>query len=95
MIDKTKEGAEKTIDVTKNAAGKTAEYATDGWITARVKTKFVGEDLLKESEIHVSTDDHVVTLTGHVMSRAGRAKAVETAKSIEGVHRVVDKLTIK
>ncbi len=95
VIDKTKEGAEKTVEVTKDAAGKTAEYATDGWITGRVKTKFVGEDLLKDSDIHVSTDDHVVTLTGHVMSRAGRAKAVEIAKSIEGVHRVVDKLTIK
>ena len=83
-VDKTKEGAEKT-----------AEYATDGWITARVKTKFVGEDLLKDSDVHVSTDDHVVTLTGHVMSRAGRTKAVEIAKSVEGVHRVVDKLTIK
>jgi len=94
-IDKTKEGTSKAVEATKDIAGKTAEVATDGWITTRVKTKFIGEDLLKNSDIHVSTDDHVVTLTGTVMSAAGRAKAVEIVKSIEGVHRVVDKLTVK
>jgi hyperosmotically inducible protein len=93
-IDKTKEGAGKVVDATKGAAGKTAEYATDAWITSRVKTKFIGEDLLKDSDVHVSTDNHVVTLTGHVMSGAGRAKAVEIAKSIEGVHRVVNKIAV-
>ena len=94
-VDKTKEGASKAVEATKDVAGKTAEVATDGWITTRVKTKYMGEDLLKNSDIHVSTDDHVVTLTGHVMSRAGRTKAVELTKSIEGVHRVVDKITVK
>ncbi|HEV3141755.1 MAG TPA: BON domain-containing protein [Vicinamibacterales bacterium] len=93
-VDKTKEGAGKVVDATKGAAGKTAEYATDAWITSRVKTKFIGEDLLKDSDVHVSTDNHVVTLTGHVMSGAGRAKAVEIAKSIEGVHRVVNKIAV-
>jgi hypothetical protein len=37
---------------------------------------------------------HVVTLTGTVMGRAGRTKAGEIAKQTEGVHRVVNRLTI-
>ena len=67
---------------------------TDAWITTRVKSKFVGEDLLKGSDINVDTNDHVVTLKGTVMSAAARARAVEQAKEVEGVQKVVDLLTI-
>jgi osmotically-inducible protein OsmY len=92
--EKTKEGAEKVVDKTKEGLSKTGEVITDSWITTRVKSKFVGEDLLKGSDINVNTNDHVVTLNGTVMSAAGRARAVEQAKEVEGVHKVVDRLTI-
>ena len=92
--EKTKEGAEKVADKTKEGLSKTGEVITDGWITTRVKSKFVGEDLLKNSDINVDTSNHVVTLKGTVMSAAGRARAVAQAKEVEGVHKVVDLLTI-
>jgi hyperosmotically inducible protein len=92
--EKTKEGAEKAVDKTKEGLSKTGEVITDGWITTRVHSKFVGEDLLKDSDINVDTNDHVVTLRGTVRSAAGRARAVEQAKEVEGVHRVIDQLTI-
>ena len=91
---KTKEGAEKVVDKTKEGLSKTGEVITDAWITTRVKSKFVGEDLLKGSDINVDTNDHVVTLKGTVMSAAGRTRAVAQAKEVEGVHKVVDLLTI-
>ena len=92
--EKTKDGAEKVLDKTKEGLSKTGEVITDGWITTRVHSKFVGEDLLKDSDINVDTKDHVVTLKGTVMSAAGRARAAEQAKEVEGVHKVVDLLTI-
>lgn len=67
---------------------------TDGWITTRVHARFVGEDLLKDSDISVDTDKHVVTLKDTVMGRAGRARATSVAKNTEGVRRVVNRLTI-
>jgi osmotically-inducible protein OsmY len=91
---KTKEGAEKVADKTKDGLSKTGEVITDGWITTRVKSKFVGEDLLKDSNIDVDTNNHVVTLSGTVVSAAARARAVAEAKEVEGVRQVVDKLTI-
>lgn len=94
VAEKTKEGAEKVVDKTKEGLSKTGEVITDAWITTRVKSKFVGEDLLKDSDINVDTNDHVVTLKGTVMSAAGRARAVEQAKEVEGVRRVVDQLRI-
>jgi len=94
VADKTKEGASTVADKTKEGLSKTGEVITDAWITTRVKSKFIGEDLLKDSDISVDTNNHVVTLTGTVMSAAGRARAVEQAKEVEGVHQVVDRLTI-
>jgi hyperosmotically inducible protein len=92
--EKAKEGAEKVVDKTKAGLSKSGEVITDGWITTRVKSKFVGEDLLKGSDIDVDTKDHVVTLKGTVMSAAARARAVSEAKEVEGVHKVVNRLTI-
>lgn len=92
--EKTKEGAEKVVDKTKEGLSKTGEVITDAWITTRVKSKFVGEDLLKDSDINVDTTNHVVTLRGTVVSAAGRARAIAQAKEVEGVHQVVDRLTI-
>jgi hyperosmotically inducible periplasmic protein len=92
--EKTKEGAEKVGEKTKDGLSKTGEVITDSWITTRVHSKYVGEDLLKGSDINVDTKDHVVTLKGTVMSAAGRARAVEQAKEVEGVKRVIDQLVI-
>jgi hyperosmotically inducible protein len=90
VADTTKKGAEKT----KDAASKTAEVTTDGWISTRIKTNFMGDEALRASDIKVDTNDHVVTLTGAVPNAAAREKAVQIAKDVEGVHRVVDKLKI-
>jgi osmotically-inducible protein OsmY len=101
VVDKTKEAGEKTkevgekaVDKTKEGLSKTGEVITDSWITGRVKAKFVGDDLMKDSDVSVETDNHVVTLRGTVMTPAARTHAVMQAKEVEGVHRVVDKLTI-
>jgi hyperosmotically inducible protein len=92
--EKTKEGAEVVGDKTKQAVSKTGEVITDGWITTRVHSNFVGEDTLKGSDINVDTANHVVTLKGTVKSEAGRARAVALAKKVEGVNRVIDHLTV-
>ena len=88
MASGTKKGAEKT----KDALSKTGENITDGWITSRIKAKFMANEATRASSINVDTNDHVVTLTGAVPDAAARAKALALAKEVEGVNRVVDKL---
>jgi hyperosmotically inducible protein len=90
VADTTKKGASKT----KDAAEKTAEVTTDGYISTRIKTKFMGDEALRASDIKVDTNDHVVTLSGAVPDAAARQKAVQMAKEVEGVHRVVDKIKV-
>jgi len=91
---KTKKVVKKAGHETKEGLSKTGEVITDGWITTHVKAKFVGEDLLKGSDIDVDTKDHIVTLKGTVTSAAARARAAHEAKEVEGVHSVVNHLTI-
>jgi len=105
VTEKTVEGAEKTkdavvkgttvaVDKTKEGLSKTGEVMTDEWITGRVHARFVDEDLLKGSNISVDTHKHVVTLKGTVTGQAGRTQAAKVAKGTEGVHSVVNRLTI-
>ena len=93
--EKTKEGTIVAVDKTKSAVSKTGEVITDTWITTKVKSSFVGEDLLKSSDISVDTTNHVVTLKGTVASAAGKARAIEIVRGIDGVTKVVDTLKIK
>ena len=92
--DAVVKGAKVVGTKTKDGVSKTGEVMTDGWITTRVKSRFVNEDLLKGSDINVDTDQHVVTLKGTVTTAAGRNKAVAVAKGTEGVRRVMNQLTI-
>jgi hyperosmotically inducible protein len=93
--EKTKEGSEKVWDKTKEGADKVADESSDAYILSRVKSRFVGVDTLKGSDINVDVDKHVVTLKGTVPSEAARARAIDIAKRTEGVHDVVDHLTVK
>lgn len=79
----------------KSGMSKTGEKISDAWITTKVNWFFVGEDSLKGSHIDVDTKDNVVTLSGTVMSPAGRTRAVALAKATEGVKSVVDRLTVQ
>ena len=90
VVDKSKKG----VDKTKQALSKTGEVITDAWISSRIKTKFMGDEGLRASAINVDSSDHVVTLSGAVSNAAARAKALSMAKGVEGVDRVIDKLTV-
>jgi osmotically-inducible protein OsmY len=105
VVDKTTGAAVKAKDAvvrgvtvgagkTKDGLSKTGEVMTDEWITARVHARFVGEDLLDDSDISVDVSRHVVTLRGTVTGGPGRAKAAGVARDTEGADRVVNRLTI-
>ncbi len=92
VVDKT---ADETLaERAKNGMRRTGEAISDGWITTKVKWFYLGDNLLKGSNINVDTKDRVVTLNGTVKTEAGRMRAVTLAKDTDGVTRVVDKLTI-
>jgi osmotically-inducible protein OsmY len=93
--DKTREIVGQVAEKSKEVASATSEAVTDGWITTKVKAKFADEQVLKGSEIHVETNDHVVTLKGTVPSRAAKERAMAIAAGTEGVTRVANHVEVK
>ena len=101
-IAATKKAGEQAADIATDVAQKTADVASasgavvnDGWITAKVKTKFADESVLNGRDINVDTFDRVVTLKGTVLSEAAKVRAEVIASGSEGVARVLNELVVK
>ena len=60
----------------------------DSAITAKVKGKMMADKNIDASKIHVETQDGQVMLSGRVETGAEKARAVEIARSVDGVKQV-------
>jgi osmotically-inducible protein OsmY len=67
---------------------------SDSGLTTSVKTKLAADDTVKALNINVDTKNRVVTLKGEVRSQAEEARAIQIARSTNGVTDVVDQLSI-
>lgn len=61
---------------------------SDSWITTKVKSSFMYSSNISGSDIDVSTNNGIVTLTGKVASGIERSLAIEIAQNIRGVKSV-------
>jgi hypothetical protein len=73
----------------------TGEYIDDSVITTKVKAAILNEPTLKSAEINVETFKGTVQLSGFVTSRADMNKAVEVARSVNGVTSVKSDMRLK
>lgn len=64
------------------------EAVSDSTITTKVKSSFLGDPVVSGLAIDVDTSGGVVVLTGFVTSEQERQRAVQLARSVEGVKRV-------
>ena len=75
---------------------RTASVAVgDAAITAKVKTSFAADELVKARNINVDTVQGVVTLNGVVNSAAEKQRAMDLARRIDGVSSVRDNLVMR
>lgn len=72
----------------------TGSIFADSWITTKVKSTYMYSSNVNGSDIAVTTNGGVVTLSGKVESGAQQALAVELAQNIRGVKRVVSETLI-
>jgi len=72
----------------KSAANETTKVLADSWITTKVKSTFLYSTNVVGSDIDVTTNNGVVTLSGKVGSGAERALAIELAQNVRGVKNV-------
>lgn len=64
------------------------DKAADGWITTKVKSEFGTTKGIHATDISVSTNDGMVTLSGTVGSSKEKMHAVRVAKKVKGVKSV-------
>jgi hyperosmotically inducible periplasmic protein len=100
-VERKSEAAKEYVDrtgkmpppATDRPAG--ANEKVDPLITAKVKMKFAADDLVKAHQINVDSErDGVVTLRGTVPSETAHKRAIEIAKTTEGVRQVNDQLKV-
>lgn len=65
------------------------QISKDTYITSKIKAKFVADDVIKASDIKVVTEGGEVALMG-IVSRDVAQQAIEIARNINGVTRVID-----
>ncbi len=73
----------------------TGEYIDSSVLTSKVKTAIYNDPMLKVLQINVETFKDVVQLSGFVDSPEAAARAVEVARSVEGVKAVKNKMSVK
>jgi len=79
-----------------NAAGQALKDATaDARVTAAIKAKLVRDPDLSAWDIHVSTTDGVVTISGSVSSPDLIGKAMALALDTDGARQVISTLQVK
>jgi osmotically-inducible protein OsmY len=70
-------------------------YFDDAMVTTRVKKAIFDEPALKVTDVSVTTENGVVSLSGSVKNRTERAKAADVARRVEGVKLVKNELKIQ
>lgn len=81
-------GKPTVVDSTKSIASEAKGDIADSWITTKVKSTLLYSSNVAGSDIDVSTENGVVTLSGKVSSGAERDLAVEHAQNVRGVKSV-------
>ena len=84
-------GVQNQLDVGSSTAKGTF---SDSAITAKIKTKLAERHFGSLTDISVTTNNGVVTLSGSVSSEAARQQALDAARSSDGVMRVENDLTV-
>lgn len=78
----------KPVDSAKSTAKAAGDNMADSWITTKVKSTLMYSSNVSSSDISVSTNAGIVTLSGVVDSGAERDLAIELAQNVRGVKSV-------
>lgn len=71
-----------------------SEQISDATITSKVTAKLSADPQINPFNIDVDTLDRVVTLRGEVEKSVARSEAEKLAKTVNGVHRVINRIQV-
>ncbi|HWK50638.1 MAG TPA: BON domain-containing protein [Steroidobacter sp.] len=73
----------------------TGQAIDDGVVTAKVKAKLIEDPVTKAHQINVETFKGTVQLSGFVETDQARSRALQLARSTDGVKSVKDAMQIR
>lgn len=73
----------------REALDESGDGIDDAWITSKVKSQLLADELVKGMDVTVETKGNVVTLSGVVSSAAARDQAISLARGTKGVRGVL------
>ena len=94
-VDRARDAGARIGETVAVGANRAQQFAADGALTAKIKSKMALDDTVEAFDINVDTDGGTVTLRGTVESTVQQQRAVELARETEGVTSVVDQLIVR
>lgn len=85
----------ESVFANNNVASNAKNMVTDSAITAAVKSVLLADTSTSSSNINVTTNNGVVTLSGTVQNADAADVAIEKAEAVQGVKDVNSKLVVK
>jgi len=93
--DAAGQAANSAARATGHAATAVGEITDNAATTGLVKNALIADKSVPAMRINVDTENDVVTLKGDVDTAAQKARAEALARKVNGVKKVVNKLTVK
>jgi len=90
----TNERAQEAANQVRDVAARAGDELADAWMTTQIQAKYFADHDIKARYIDVSTHDRLVKLEGYVQNEQVRERAVQMARSTNGVREVQDHLLI-
>lgn len=88
------QGAQQMGQGAEQAATQAGQAVTDSAITTKIKGQLAADQGLSGFDIHVETNNGVVTLSGTVDTQAQRDNAEKIARTTDGVKGVTDNIKV-
>jgi len=76
------------------AAATASKELSDSWITLKTKLSLFADERVSGTDVHVTTQQGVIVLTGKVGTEEARLAAEETAAKIDGAKKVENHLVV-
>ena len=92
--EKTERAANTAVEKVKGAAQTASKEFSDSWLTLKTKLSLFSDERVSSLDVHVTTHQGVIVLTGKVGTEKARLAAEEDAAKIEGAKKVASHLVV-
>ena len=92
--EKMERATDTAAETIQRAAQTASKELSDSWLTLKTKLSLFADERVSGKDVHVTTRQGVIVLTGKVGTKEARLAAEETAAKIDGAKKVENHLVV-